>query len=54
MADGTFAATFNCKSCGGKITWPDGIDDDFVVRCATCDIDICSYGDLQAIAQRGG
>jgi DNA-directed RNA polymerase subunit RPC12/RpoP len=51
MDESTVTATFNCKSCGGKITWPEGIADDFVIRCPTCEIDICNYADLKAITR---
>jgi DNA-directed RNA polymerase subunit RPC12/RpoP len=42
--------SFDCKKCGTKFSWPDGISDSTEVVCSGCGQNAGTYGDLKETA----
>ncbi|WP_425120309.1 ECs_2282 family putative zinc-binding protein [Burkholderia gladioli] len=47
MSNGSISISFQCKTCGTKLTWPDDAQDATDVLCSKCGASAGNYGSLK-------
>jgi len=52
MSDGNISISFQCRTCGTQLSWPDDIKDEEEVRCAGCGVTAGTYADLKETATK--